>query len=146
MTTVSRVTATSTLPTWLTVLTAALVVFNFLVFGLLTLLNPTLTFPDAGQGGIFPTQFMAIRHIALAIPLLHGLLTKDVKILTTMYTIFFVMAVLDVLLLAINSNYYIPLVVSLIGPLPFIVTVLLSAGLFIVPMSLTLRHLRTNYA
>lgn len=137
-------TETKPLPTWLIVLSGVLVVFNLFVFGALTFFNPTLTFPDAGVGGIFPTQFMAIRHIAFALPLLHGTVRRDPKILITMYTIFFVMAILDVVTLAVNG-YYIPLVVSLVGELPLIATTLLSAGMFILPMGYTLYYLRTNH-
>ena len=132
------------LPQWLLILTGVLVVFNFFIFGWLTLLAPLLTFPDADPNGIFPTQFMAIRHIAFAIPLLHGLLRKDAKILTIMYTIFFVISIFDVALLAING-YYIPLVVSLVGELSLVVNVLIAAVMFILPMGLTLRYLRTNF-
>lgn len=132
------------LPMWLTILTAALVVFNLLLFGLMTLLFPTITWPDAGETAVFPIQFFAIRHIAFSIPLLHGLLKKDTKILTTMYTIFFVMAVLDTGLVLVNG-YYIPLVVRLTGELPLLVTFGLASLLFIVPMGLTLRYLRTHY-
>ena len=132
-----------TLPMWLTVLTAVLVVFNLFIFGLMTLLFPTITWPDAGETAVFPIQFFAIRHIAFSIPLLHGLLKKDTKILTTMYTIFFVMAVLDVTLVLVNG-YYIPLVVQFTGELTPLVTFGLGAMLFIVPMGLTLRYLRTH--
>lgn len=132
------------LPPWLISLTAVLVVFNLLIFGLSTLIFPQFTFPDAGDSGIFPAQFFAVRHIAFAVPLLHGLIRRDAKILTVMYTIFLVMAILDVLLLALNG-YYIPLVISLVGELPFTVTVTLSFLMFIVPMGLTLRYLRHHH-
>ena len=132
------------LPLWFTVLTAVLVIFNLLLFGLMTLLFPTVTWPDAGETAVFPIQFFAIRHIAFSIPLLHGLLKKDTKILTTMYTIFFVIAILDVGLVLVNG-YYIPLVVRLTGELTPLVTFGLASLLFIVPMGLTLRYLRTHY-
>ena len=132
------------LPLWLTVLTAVLVIFNLLVFGMMTFFFPAVTWPDAGESAAFPIQFFAIRHVAFAIPLLHGLLKKDVKILKTMFTIFFVMAVLDVGTVLAN-DYYIPLVVRLTGELPRLATFVLAALLFIVPMGLTLRYLRTHY-
>lgn len=132
------------LPLWLTSLTAILILFNLFVFGLLTLFFPTVTWPDAGETALFPIQFFAIRHIAFSIPLLHGLLKKDTKILTTMYTIFFVIAILDVGLVLVNG-YYIPLVVRLTGELPRSATFGLAALLFIVPMGLTLRYLRTRF-
>lgn len=132
------------LPLWLTVLTSVLVVFNLLVFGLITLLFPTVTWPDAGETAVFPIQFFAIRHIAFSIPLLHGLLRKDVKILTTMFTVFFVIAILDVGFVLVNG-YYIPLIVRLTGELSRLATFALAALLFIVPMGLTLRYLRTHY-
>lgn len=133
------------LPLWLIVLTSVLVVFNLLVFGLMTLLFPTVTWPDAGETAVFPIQFFAIRHIAFSVILLHGLLKKDVKILTMMFTIFFVIAILDVSVVLIN-DYYIPLIVRLTGVLPRLATFALSALLFIVPMGLTLRYLRTHYS
>jgi hypothetical protein len=132
------------LPLWLTVLTAVLVAFNLLVFGLMTLLFPTITWPDGGETAVFPIQFFAIRHIAFSIPLLHGLLKKDVKILTTMFTVFFVIAVLDVGTVLAN-DYYIPLIVRLTGELPRLATFALATLLFIVPMGLTFRYLRTHY-
>lgn len=132
------------LPLWLTGLTAMLVLFNLFVFGLMTLFFPTVTWPDAGESARFPIRLFAIRHIAFAISLLHGLLRKDIKILTTMYTIFFVMALLDVGLVLVNG-YYIPLVVRLTGELSRLATFGPVALLFIVPMGLTLRYLRTRY-
>lgn len=131
------------LPLWLTVLTTVLIVFNLLIFGLMTLLLPTVTWPDAGETAAFPIQFFAIRHIAFSIPLLQGLLKKDTKILTTMFTIFFVIAILDVGLVLFNG-YYIPFVVNLTGELPRLATFVLTSLLFIVPMGLTLSYLRTH--
>ncbi|WP_420641007.1 hypothetical protein [Candidatus Leptofilum sp.] len=136
---------TEKLPLWLNSLTAVLVIFNLLIFGVLTLLFPSMTWPDAGETAVFPIQFFAIRHIAFSIPLLHGLLKQDRKILTTMFTIFFVIAVLDVGLVGING-YYIPLIVRLTGELSTLATFGLAALLFIVPMGLTLRYLRNGDA
>ena len=137
--------AEAKLPLWLTVLTLVLVVFNLLLFGLMTFLYPAITWPDGGEIAVFPIQFFAIRHIAFSIPLLHGLLRKDVKTLTMMFTVFFVIAILDVGTVLAN-DYYIPLVVRLTGELPRLVTFVLAAMLFIVPIGLTLRYLRTHQA
>jgi len=131
------------LPLWLTALTTVLIVSNLLIFGLMTLLLPTLTWPDAGETAVFPIQFFAIRHIAFSIPLLHGLLKKDTKILTTLFTIFFVIAILDVGLVLVNG-YYIPFVVNLTGELPRLATFVLTSLLFIVPMGFALRYLRMH--
>ena len=132
------------LPTWLLILTGVLVVFNFFVFGWMTLLAPYLTWPDAGEGGVFPVQFFAVRHIAFALPLLRGLLRRDAKLLTTMYHIFLVIAILDVALILVNG-YYIPLVVQFLGQTSRLTGALLAAVLFIIPMGLTLRYLHANH-
>ena len=81
-------------PVWFTTITALFVFSNLFVFGGATLFNPSISFPEAGAAAAFPIQFFAIRHIALGIPLLRGLVKKDVKILTTMYHIFVVMSVI----------------------------------------------------
>jgi hypothetical protein len=60
-----------------------------------------------------------------------------------MFTIFFVIAVFDVGLVLING-YYIPLVVRLTGEMSRLVSFGLATLLFIVPMGLTLRYLRTH--
>ena len=134
-----------TLPTWLLVLTAVLVIFNFFVFGWLTLLQPHLTWPDAGAGGIFPIQFFAVRHIAFAIPLLHGLLKRDGKILMIMYMMFLIIAILDVALIFVYG-YYIPLVVQLLGPTSRLVGGVLAAFMFIIPMGYTTIWLRRRFS
>ena len=90
-----------------------------------------------GTAADFPIQFFAIRHIAFAFPLLHGIIKRDVTILTTMYSIFLIMSILDIAVLLLNG-YYIPI----IGELPFAATALLGIGGFIVPMSLALIYLR----
>ena len=127
-----------TFPLWLTVLTAIYFLSNLLVFGIATLLNPSLTFPGAGSGADFPIQFFAIRHIAFSVPLLHGLISRNPTILRAMYTIFVIMAVLDISLLIIN-DYPIPI----IGDLSLPLTILVSVSAFLVPTVLALRHLRT---
>lgn len=138
------ITQKNTLPTWLLILTGVLVVFNFFVFGWMTLLAPLVTWPDAGSGGVFPIQFFAVRHIAFALPLFRGLIKRDVKLLTTMYHIFLVIALLDVALIFVNG-YYIPLVVQLLGVTSRLTGGLIAAVMFIIPMGFTVRYLHTNY-
>lgn len=132
------------LPTWLLVLSGVLVVFNFFIFGWMTLLAPLVTWPDAGAGGVFPAQFFAIRHIAFALPLFRGLIKRDAKLLTTMYHIFLVIAVLDVALILVNG-YYIPLVVQVLGETTRLTGALLAAVMFILPMGYTVRYLHANH-
>ena len=130
-------------PTWFTALTGLFFISNLIIFGGATLFNPDLTFPNAGAGAVFPIQFFAVRHIAMAVPLLHGLLRKDVKILTAMYTIFVIMSVLDITLLGIYG-YNIPILglIPAIGGLPTFGKVLVGIAVFLAPISLALRHLR----
>lgn len=122
---------------WFNVLTIMLVVSNLFIFGIVTLFNPLGTFIQSDASAIFPIQFFAVRHIALAIPLIHGLLKRDTTILRTMYSIFVVISVLDISLLLIEG-YYIPF----IGDLPLLATVALAITLFFVPMVSGLRYLR----
>ncbi len=138
-------TTDKSLPTWLLTLTSVLIIFNFFVFGWLTLLQPELTWPDAGAGGVFPAQFFAVRHIAIAVPLLHGLLKRDGKILLAMYMMFFIIAILDVALIFTNG-YYIPLVVQVIGHPSQLVGGLLATAMFILPMGYTALWLRKRFA
>lgn len=133
------------LPQWLLILTGVLVVFNFFIFGWLTLLAPELRWPDAGEGGIFPAQFFAVRHIAFAIPLLHGLLRRDGKILMIMYMMFLIISILDVALI-FAYGYYIPLVVQLLGETSRLVGGLLAAVMFIIPMGYATLYLRRRFA
>lgn len=126
------------IPVWVTVITAMFFISNLFVFGGLALFRPEIAFPDAGSNAAFPIQFFAIRHIALAVPLLHGLIRKDVKILLVMYTIFFVMTILDVSLLFIK-DYYIPIV----GELPTMLKAAFGLGAFVAPVTLTLLKLKS---
>ena len=127
-----------TFPLWFTILTVLYFVSNLLIFGIATLLNPSLTFPAAGSGADFPIQFFAVRHIAFSVPLLHGLIRRNPTILRTMYTIFVIMSVLDIILLIVNS-YPIPIIGDLGLPLNAIVAI----GAFLVPTLLAIRHLRS---
>ncbi|MCP4424962.1 MAG: hypothetical protein GY803_10750, partial [Chloroflexi bacterium] len=102
-------------PTWFTALTVLFFISNLFIFGGLTLFSPHTTFPGSGDGAIFPIQFFAARHIAMAVPLIHGLIKKDVTILKTMYIIFIIMSIIDIALLAIYG-YNIPI----IGLIPFV--------------------------
>lgn len=130
-------------PLWFNILTGLLVISNLIIFGGATLFNPDLTFPNAGQGAVFPIQFFAVRHVAFSIPLLHGLIRQDIKTLTVMYTIFIIMSVLDIALLGI-FGYNIPILglIPAIGNLPTYGEVLAGMVVFLLPISLALRHLR----
>lgn len=128
-------------PRWFTLLTAVLVISNLFVFGIASLINPSLPWPDLGEAARFPIQFFAVRHIAFAFPLLYGLLSSDVKVLITCYSIFLIVAIIDVALLAIYG-YYIPI----IGELPFAATLGISISCFILPMGIALKHLSTYKA
>ncbi len=122
---------------WFSGLTAALVFSNFFVFGLASLLDPSLPFPEMGDtAAAFPIQFFAVRHIAFAFPLLYGLVKRNTTVLAACYSIFLIIALLDVSLLLING-YYIPIV----GELPYAATAALSVSCFILPMGLALKHL-----
>ena len=129
---------TQTFPLWFNAMTGLLVVSNLFIFGILTLVNPLGTFLQSDTSAIFPIQFFAVRHIALSVPLIHGLLTRNMIVLRTMYTVFVIISVLDISLLVING-YYIPL----IGELPQMATVALAISLFFLPMALGLRYLRS---
>ena len=130
-------------PAWFNILTGLFFISNLLIFGLATLFNPSFTFPNGGASAVFPIQFFAVRHIAMAIPLFHGLIRKDVKILKVMYTIFIVMSVLDITLLGIYG-YNIPVLglIPFIGSLPVFGKVLVGVGIFLVPITFALRHLK----
>lgn len=132
-------------PLWFSILTGLFVISNLFIFGIFSLIHPYLPFPDAGEAAKFPIQFFAIRHIALAVPLLHGLIRKDVKILRVMYTIFTVMSVLDVLLLGFNG-YYIPVLsrIPFIGNLSTMGSVLVGILVFWVPLGLSMKYLRSQ--
>ena len=122
------------------ILTGMYAVSNLFIFGGLSFFRPDIAFPDAGEAATFPIEFFAIRHFAFGFPLIHGLLKKNITILTTMYSIFLVMTVLDVAVVLIKG-YYIPV----IGDLPVAGTIALGLGGFIIPVVaalLTLKKLK----
>jgi len=129
-------------PRWFSLLSGLFFISNLFVFGLATLLRPSLAFPDAGAAAVFPIQFFAVRHIAMAFPLLYGLVWRDVKTLTIMYTIFVTMSALDILLLGIY-DYPIPILglIPFIEKLPTWGSVLVGVGMFLVPIGLALKYL-----
>lgn len=127
------------LPLWLTVLTAMVVLSNFVVFGLHAFFFPNSVFPGLNDAGAYPVKFFAIRHIAFSLPLLHGLITKDRKILSAMYRIFMVIAWLDV-----GSVLYHGWSYPFIGPMPVAVNVAIGLGMFIVPMTFATWWLARN--
>ncbi len=131
-------------PHWFTALTVLFLISNLFLFGLLTLFFPHLTFPNSGDGAIFPIQFMAARHIAFVLPLFHGLVRKNVMILRTMYTIFLVMSIIDIVLLGVYG-YNIPLLGSIpfIGNLPTVGKVAVGVSMFWLPIGACLAYLRS---
>lgn len=130
-------------PLWFTILTIVLVISNFFIFGWFSLIHPELPWPELGKTeAAFPIQFFAVRHIAFAVPLLYGLIKKNVTILATCYSIFLVIAILDVALLAVHG-YYVPVLVKFVGELSLPVTLAISISMFIVPMGLALRYLKS---
>ena len=127
----------SAFPLWFSILTLILVVSNFFIFGIFSVLHPTLPFKELGEGaGAFPVQFFAIRHIAFAGPLAYGLAKRNTTVLTTMYVIFLTMAILDVSLI-VAMGYFIPI----IGELSLPATLAIAIPAFILPTSLGLYHL-----
>ncbi len=129
-------------PLWFTILTWVLVISNLFIFGIFSIIHPDLAFPDLGKtDAAFPIQFFAIRHVAFGVVLLHGILKKNVEVLRALYTVFLIIAILDVALLAIYG-YYVPVLVKFVGELSLPVTLLISSCMFILPMALTVRYLR----
>lgn len=123
-------------PTWVVALSVMVLLGTALLFGLVPLISPYTAFPTAGDGGDFPIRFFAIRHLAFAAPLLYGIAKRDRTVLATMYAVFTVMAVLDVLALGVNGY-----------PLPYgsDISGWAAAGVatvvFVVPMSAGFRAL-----
>jgi len=129
-------------PVWFTILTWVLILSNLFIFGIFSIIHPDLAFPDLGTtNAAFPIQFFAIRHVAFGVVLLHAIFKKNKEVLKAMYTVFLIIAILDVALLGFYG-YYIPVLVKFVGELPLAITLLISTSLFIVPMALTLRYLR----
>ncbi len=132
-------TARISFPTWFVALTIALGISNFVVFGWISLFDPSVPFFELGAGeGRFPAQFFAIRHIVFAGPLIYGLVTRNVSLLRAMYGMFLAMAVLDITVLLANG-YFIPI----IGELSLLATLAISVPGFIGSTSLGLLHLRS---
>lgn len=129
------------LPVWLNALTALLVLMNLFVFGIFSMVHPELPWPDLAESAAFPIQFFAARHVAFGVVLLHGLVSQDVVVLRTCYSIFFVLAVLDFGLLAAHG-YYIPVLYTFAGALPYALTLVLSLTLFVLPMGIVVKLLR----
>ncbi len=128
-------------PQWFTVLTTIFVVSNLAIFGIATIVDPTLTFDELGEGlGSFPVRFFAARHVAMGMLLLFGLVKKNVTVLTTMYAMFLILSVADVLLLAFNPDYFIPI----LGDLSTTATLAVAIPAFTVPTGLGLYHLLTR--
>ncbi|MEM7126841.1 MAG: hypothetical protein AAF702_10975 [Chloroflexota bacterium] len=132
-------------PVWLTVLTTFLFISNLFVFGGAALFNPALAFPNAGEGAVFPIQFFAVRHIAFAFPLFYGLIQRDVKVLTVMFSIFIVMSGIDIVLLAVYG-YNIPILglIPAIGQLSTFGKVLVGIGGLFLPVGIGLWYLTTQ--
>lgn len=123
----------SPMPRWLLVLSWLILVMTVVVFGFGVYFFPLAAFPESTVDAEFPARFMAIRHIAFAAPLLHGILARNVTILRTMYLIFWVMALLDVVSIA-AYGYYIPFLgATAVSPTA---TTLIAFTLFLIPMSI----------
>lgn len=120
------------LPGWLLAMSWMVFFGTLFIFGITVFLIPLDAFSEGGEGAEFPARFMAIRHMAFALPLLHGILKKDRTVLRTMYLIFLVMSVLDVVTL-FAYDYYIPFV----GPdaLSRWTTGVLALVMFSIPMA-----------
>lgn len=138
--------APASLPGWFMALTALLVLMNGLVFGVFTMVHPELAWPEQAAIAASPIQFFAARHIAFGVVLLHGLLRRDLAVLRTCYTIFFILAVLDFGLLAANPDSFVPVLYTLVGELPRAATLGLSLGLFVLPMGACVAWLRRRGA
>lgn len=128
------------LPLWLRLLTWMVVLSNLLVFGIHTFIDPGSVFPDLDASGEYPARFFAIRHIAFSLPLLHGLLTRDRKILGAMYRIFLVIALLDV-----GSVLYFGWPYPIVGPLPLLTNAVLGSVVFIIPMAAVVIYLSRDW-
>jgi len=131
-------------PPWFTILTALLVISNLIVYGLITLFQPSFAFPNAGESAVFPIQFFAARHIAFAFPLLYGLVRKDTKTLQVMFGTFLIMSVLDLSILGFYG-YTIPVLgqIAFIDQLPMIIKVALGSAIFLLPMGFGFQLLRS---
>ena len=127
---------TRALPIWLKVITWMVVLSNLIVFGIHTFVDPGSIFPDLDVSGEYPARFFAIRHIAFSLPLLHGLLTQDRKILGAMYRIFLVIALLDV-----GSVLYYGWPYPIVGQLSPLASLAFGSAVFIIPMATVVAYL-----
>ena len=93
-------------------------------------------FPDLELSGEYPARFFAIRHIALAIPLFHGLLHQDRTVLGALYHVFLVIAVLDV-----GSILYFGWSYPFLGPQPLLINAVIGSVMFIIPMATVVAYL-----
>lgn len=125
-------------PSWLLRLSVAVLVGTVVGFGVVPFLSPATAFPAIGEGGEFPVRFLAIRHLAFAAPLLHGIIRRDRVVLRTMYAVFVVMAVLDTMTLA-AYGYPLPYLPGVTGPAAGVV----ATVVFVVPMAVAIRALRS---
>lgn len=133
-------------PIWFIVINCLLIILHLFIFGIFSWYNPELPWPHLGDGPAKMTiYYFAIRHIAIGIPLIHGLLKKDATILRTIYMILLIIAVLDIGLIAMG-NYYIPVIVNLIGVTMLPVSFLIICFIFILPVVVCLRYLKNNAA
>lgn len=127
------------IPTWLNGMTVAVLAMNFAVFGVYAFFSPFSIFPDLNDAGAYPVRFFAIRHIAFSLPLLHGLLKQDRTVLGTMYHIFLVMAVLDVVTMPVYGYAF-----PFLGQFSPVVTAVMGTCVFVIPMFLAVRALRSE--
>ena len=121
------------MPRWLIGLSWLILIMTVGVFGFGVYFFPLTAFTESAVDAEFPARFMGIRHIAFGLPLLHGILIQNITVLRTMYLIFWVMALLDVITIPL-FGYYIPFGgPSAMGPTA---TTLVAFVVFLIPMSI----------
>lgn len=125
---------------WFVVLTGVLVLTNVLVFGLFTILHPELPWPDLGKESAFPIQFFGIRHLAFGLVLFHGLIKRNAVVLKAVFHIFFLISVMDIILLLWKS-YYVPVLVRWLPEMGGVANAGLAVVMFLIPMVLCIRYL-----
>ncbi len=127
-------------PLWFEIINWFVIFSNVFVFGIFALLAPLFVFPHSVASAIFPIHFLAARHIAFGIVMIYGVIKKNPIVLFACYSIFFIIAILDVVLLALYG-YYIPFVESIVPGIYFPFNFLLAMVLFLIPMGICLTYI-----
>ena len=99
--------------------------FKSFIFGLFSLIHPELPWPDMAEMLLHQFNFSQFDISLSQFRCYMDCSKKEVTILITCYTIFMVVAVLDVALLAFNG-YYIPVLFKFIGETSLAVTLAIS--------------------